>query len=49
MIVKSSVQETELNLLSNLLKRDQNRVAGAKTFSMDEMKEIAEDTLRAKK
>ena len=39
-------RETELDMLHMLLKREQNRQAGAKTFSMDEMKAMTEDVLR---
>lgn len=49
MMIESPTQEAEVNLLSNLLKREQNRATGARTFSMDEMKEIAENTLRTEK
>lgn len=30
-------REAELNLLAELLRREQNRMAGAKTYSMEEM------------
>ena len=39
-------REAELDMLHTLLKREQNRQAGAKTFSMDEMKVMTEDALR---
>jgi len=39
-------REAELDMLHMLLKREQNRQAGAKTFSMDEMKKATEDLLR---
>ena len=39
-------REAELDMLHMLLKREQNRQAGAKTFSMDEMKAVTEDVLR---
>lgn len=39
-------REAELDMLSMLLKREQSRQAGAKTFSMEEMKSITEDVLR---
>ena len=39
-------REAELDMLHTLLKREQNRQAGAKTFSMDEMKAVTEDLLR---
>ena len=32
-------------MLHTLLKREQNRQAGAKTFSMDEMKAMTEEAL----
>jgi len=38
-------REAELDMLHMLLKREQNRQAGAKTFSMDEMKAMTEDVL----
>lgn len=39
-------REAELNLLDKLLKREQSRLAGAKTFTMDEMEQMTEDVLR---
>ena len=39
-------REAELDMLSMLLKREQNRQAGAKTFYMEEMKAVTEDVLR---
>ena len=39
-------REAELDMLSMLLKREQNRQAGAKTFSMEEMNAVTEDVLR---
>ena len=39
-------REAELNLLDKLLKREQSRIAGAKTFSTEEMAELAEAELR---
>ena len=39
-------REAELDMLSMLLKREQNRQAGAKTFSMEAMKAVKEDVLR---
>ena len=39
-------REAGLDMLSMLLKREQNRQAGAKTFSMEEMKAVTEDVLR---
>lgn len=38
-------REAELNTLSLLLKREQSRLAGAKTFSMDEMQTLTEEIL----
>ena len=38
-------REAELDMLSMLLKREQNRQAGAKTFSMEKMKAVTEDVL----
>lgn len=38
-------REAELNTLSMLLKREQSRLAGAKTFSMDEMQTLTEEIL----
>ena len=39
-------REAELDMLSMLLKREQNRQAGAKSFSMEKMKAVTEDVLR---
>lgn len=39
-------REAELDMLSMLLKREQNRQAGAKTFSMEKMNAATEDVLR---
>ena len=39
-------REAELNLLDKLLKREQSRIAGAKTFTMAEMEALTEDELR---
>lgn len=39
-------REAELTLLDKLLKREQSRLAGAKTFSMAEMKALSEAELR---
>lgn len=39
-------REAELDLLHMLLKREQNRLAGAKSFSMVELSKITEDMLR---
>lgn len=38
-------REAELNLLELLLKREQSRIAGAKTFSMEEMEALTEEIL----
>ena len=38
-------REAELDLLDKLLKREQNRIAGARTFSTKEMEELAEAEL----
>ena len=38
-------REAELDLLAELLRREQNRIAGARTFSMDDMRGIAEEVL----
>ena len=38
-------RESELNLLTELLHRERNRIAGARTFSMDDMRVIAEEVL----
>ena len=38
-------REAELNLLTELLHRERNRIAGARTFSMDDMRGIAEEVL----
>lgn len=39
-------REAELNLLAELLRREQNRVAGAKSYSIDEMDALTEEILR---
>lgn len=39
-------REAELNLLDKLLKREQSRIAGAKTFAMTDMEELTEAVLR---
>ncbi len=39
-------REAELTLLDKLLKREQSRIAGAKTFSMEEMERLTEDELK---
>ena len=41
-------REAELNLLAELLRREQNRLAGAKTFSMEEMDAVTEELLDEK-
>ena len=38
-------REAELALLDKLLKREQSRIAGAKTYSMEEMRRIAQEEL----
>ncbi len=38
-------REAEINLLTKLLIREQNRENGAKTFSAQEMRQITEDIL----
>ena len=38
-------REAELNLLEELLKRERNRLAGARTYSMDEIDRLTEDLL----
>ena len=38
-------REAELDLLAELLQRERNRIAGARTFSMDDMRGIAEELL----
>ena len=39
-------REAELNLLTEMLRREKNRLVGAHTFPMDDMREFAEDVLR---
>lgn len=39
-------REAELNLLSEMLRREENRLAGAKTASQSQMRAMAEDLLR---
>ena len=38
-------REAELNLLAEMLRREQNQLAGVKTYSMDEMESLTEDIL----
>ncbi len=38
-------REAELDLLAELLRRERNRIAGARTFSMDDIRGIAEEVL----
>ena len=38
-------REAELDLLAELLRRERNRIAGARTFSMNDMRGIAEEVL----
>ena len=38
-------REAELDLLEELLKRERNRLAGARTYSMEEIDRMAEDIL----
>ena len=38
-------REAELNLLEELLKRERNRLAGARTYSMDEIDRLAESMI----
>lgn len=38
-------REAELNLLAMLLKREQSRIAGARTFTMEEMEALTEAEL----
>ena len=39
-------REAELDMLSMLLKREQNRQTGTESFSMEKMKAVTEDVLR---
>lgn len=39
-------REAELNLLAEMLRREQGRVSGAQTYSMSEMNMLTEDILR---
>ena len=39
-------REAELNLLAELLRREQSRIEGARTYSLDEMEKLSEDVLR---
>ena len=39
-------REAELDLLAELLRREQNLIAGAKTFSNEEMDALTEELLR---
>lgn len=38
-------REAELNLLAEMLRREENRTAGARTYSTDEMEALTEDIL----
>jgi prevent-host-death family protein len=38
-------REAELTMLNMLLQREQSRIAGAKTFSMEEMRQLTETEL----
>lgn len=38
-------REAELDLLAELLRRERGRIAGSKTFTMEEMRSMAEETL----
>ena len=38
-------REAERNLLAEMLRREENRIAGARTYSMDEMEALTEDIL----
>lgn len=38
-------REAELNLLSEMLRREQSRIAGARTYSMEEIRSAAEELL----
>lgn len=39
-------REAELNLLAEMLRRVQNHLAGARTYSMSDMRAVAEEVLR---
>ena len=39
-------REAELDLLAEMLRRERSRLAGAHTFTMDDMRELSEDVLR---
>ena len=39
-------REAELNLLAELLRREQNHMAGAKSYSLDDMEALTEAVLR---
>ena len=39
-------REAELNLLAELLRREQNRMAGARSHSLDDMEALTEEVLR---
>ena len=39
-------REAELDMLAEMLRREQNRQAGAKTYSTDDIAALAEDILR---
>ena len=39
-------REAELDLVAEMLRREQNRIAGARTYSMEEMQAMTEEVLR---
>lgn len=38
-------REAEVNMLAEMLRREKSRLAGARTFTMEDMEKIAEDVL----
>lgn len=38
-------REAEVNMLAEMLRREKSRLAGARTFTMEDMQKIAEDVL----
>lgn len=39
-------REAELNMLAEMLRREKSRLAGARTFTMNDMWKLSEDVLR---
>lgn len=39
-------REAELNMLAEMLRREKSRLAGTRTFTMNDMRKLSEDVLR---